>query len=219
MRLTTARLGLAALMVACPAAALAQTQDHAPVGLQSSARMTRDRDESWSYFRSGLDLAAYRNIIVEPTVVYEGPDAQFEDVERGDRRRYANIVTERLRRELGARLAARPGASTARLRITLLGMDRTTGGVATATRVTPMGLVSNAVRSVTGREGRLTGSMLFALELFDSRSSELLAAVVRRRAPDPLDIPATVGTTETVEAIAREMAEDIRQRLDRGVRR
>lgn len=209
-----------ALLIAAPlSAAAAQTRDRAPVDLPSSSRMTHDRGESWSYFKPGLNLASYRQIIVEPTRVYDGPDAQFNDVDRPARQRYANIVTSRVRTELASRVAARPGAGIARLRLTLLGMDDTEGGLATATRVTPLGIASNAVRSVTGREGRLTGSMLFALELFDSRSGELLAAVVRRRAPDALDIPATLGTTETVEAIARELAQDIRQRLDRGVRR
>jgi hypothetical protein len=213
-------LAVLALLVTLPVStAAAQTQDRAPVGLPSSSRMTHDRGESWSYFKPGLNLASYRQIIVEPTRVYDGPDAQFNDVDRGDRQRYANIVTSRLRTELAGRIATRAGPGTARLRLTLLGMDDTEGGFATATRVTPLGIVSNAVRSVAGREGRLTGSMLFALELFDSRSGELLAAVVRRRAPDALDIPATISTTETVEAIARELAQDVRQRLDRGTRR
>lgn len=210
---------LALLLAALPMPALAQTHDRAPTGLQSASRMRHDRGESWSYFKPGLDLTAYRNIIVEPTRVYDGADAQFEDIDADDRRRYANIVTNRLRTELAGRLATRAGPNTARLRVTLLGMDDTTGGVATATRVTPLGIVSNAVRSVSGREGRLTGSMLLALELFDSRTGELQAAVVRRRAPDALDIPATLGTTETVEAIAREVAEDVRERLERGRRR
>ena len=207
---------LAMLLAGLPSAAIAQTHDRPPVGLPSASRMTHDRGESWTYVRPGLNLSAYRSIIVEPTRVYDGPDAQFEDVDADDRRRYANIVTERLRTELAGRLATRPGPGTARLRLTMIGMDDTSGGLATATRVTPLGMVSNAVRSVTGREGRLTGSMLFALELFDSRSGEVQVAAVRRRSPDALDIPATLGTTETVQAIARELAEDIRQRLDRG---
>ena len=207
---------LALLLAGLPAAAAAQTHDRPPVGISSSARMTHDRGESWTYVRPGLNLSDYRNIIVEPTRVYDGPDAQFEDVDADDRRRYANIVTERMRTELAGRLATRPGPGTARLRLTLIGMDDTTGGVATATRVTPLGMVSNAVRSVTGREGRLTGSMLFALELFDSRSGVVQVAAVRRRSPDALDIPATLSTTDTVRAIARELAEDVRQRLDRG---
>ena len=211
------RVPLIALMLLIPAtAAGAQTRDHAPTALPSASRLTHDRGESWTYFRPGLDLSAYRSIIVEPATVYAGPDAQFEDdISPAARRRYATILSDRMRRELGPMAATRAGPGTARMRITLLGMDETTGGVATATRVTPMGIVSNAVRSVAGREGRLTGSMLIAIELFDSQSGTLQAAAVRRRAPDALDIPATISTTETVQAIAREMADDVRQRLQR----
>jgi hypothetical protein len=213
--MTSARLIALALLLPATAAG-AQTRDHAPVSLPSASRLNHDRGESWSYFRPGLDLAAYRSIIVEPATVYGGPDAQFEDdISSANRRRYATMLSDRLRRELGPMAVSRPGAGTARMRITLLGMDETTGGVATATRVTPLGMVSNAVRSVAGREGRLTGSMLIAIELFDSQSGALQAAVVRRRSPDALDIPATISTTETVQAIAREMAEDVRERLQR----
>jgi hypothetical protein len=176
--------------------------------------MTHDRGESWTYARPGLDLSTYRSFIVEPVRVYDGPDAQFEDVDRDDRARYADIVTQRVRDEFAGRLATRAGPGTARIRLTLVGMDGTQGGVATATRISPLGLVSSAVRSVSGREGRLTGSMLFAVELFDSRSGQVQAAAVRRRTPDALDIPATISTTETVEAIARDLARDLRERLE-----
>ena len=207
------------LLAVAPDSAFAQTHDRAPAGISSAPRMTHDRGESWTYVRPGLDLSAYRNFIVEPTQVYDGPDAQFEDVDADDRRRYGNIVTERLRHELSDRLTTRAGAGTARIRVTLVGMTDTQGGVATATRVTPLGLVSSAVRSVSGREGRLTGSMLFAVELFDSRSGQVQVAAVRRRSPNALDIPATISTTETVEAIARDLARDLRERLERGMGR
>ena len=55
--------------------------------------------------------------------------------------------------------------------------------------------------------------MLFAVELYDARTNELLLAAVRRRHPDPLDVPATLGTEETVKAVAREFADGARDRL------
>src|SRR5688572_18085785 len=110
----TAKLGLSVVLLAWTTATLAQTHDRAPVGLQSSARMSHDRGESWTYFKPGLNLSAFRNVIVEPTVVYAGPDAQFDGIDAADRRRYANIVTERLRRELAGRLGTRAAPGTAR---------------------------------------------------------------------------------------------------------
>jgi hypothetical protein len=40
-----------------------------------------------------------------------------------------------------------------------------------------------------------------------------LLAAVRRRTPDPLDVPATLSQTETVKAVAREFADGARKRL------
>jgi hypothetical protein len=211
------RYYLAALLLALPAPAWGQAEDHAPVRLSSASRMTHDRGESWTYVKPGLDLAAFRNIMIEPVVVYAGPDAQFEDIDAAERRQYAQILDEALRRELaGARpIVRRAAAGTARLRVTLIGMEKTMGGVATATRATPLGMASSVVRSVTGRGGRLTGSMLIALEMFDG-SGQLQAAIVRRREPDALDIPATLGTTETARAVSRDFAKSLRERFQSG---
>src|SRR4051812_49186563 len=214
------RLNLALLLLAVPMAALAQTKDHAPTALPSSSRLRQDspRSESWTYAKPGLKLGAYRKMMVVPTVVYSGPDAQFDGVDGADRQKYAQIVTEALRRELAKSfpIVDSAGADTLRIRVTLLGADTTKKGIATATRVTPMGLASNAVRSIAGKEGRFTGSLLLALELHDGKSNVLQFAAVRRRSPDALDIPATLSTTETVKAIAQGLARDIRERLEQA---
>ena len=79
-------LRLAAILLVLPAgSALAQAEDHAPTALSSAARMSHDRGESWTYIKPGLDLAAFRNIMIDPVVVYSGPDAQFEDIDTADR--------------------------------------------------------------------------------------------------------------------------------------
>jgi hypothetical protein len=83
-----------------------------------------------------------------------------------------------------------------------------------ATRVTPLGFGLSAAKSLLGKGGSFTGSVLFAVEAYDGRSGTLLLTAVRRRTPDPLDIPATVSTTATVEAVARDFAESARKRLE-----
>jgi len=215
------RLSLSLLILAVPAAALAQTKDHAPTSLPSSSRLRQDspRSESWTYAKPGLKLGAYKKMMIAPTIVYSGPDAQFDGVDGADRQKYARIVTDALRSELAKSFTvvnSGAGADTLRIRVTLLGADTTKKGIATATRVTPMGLASTAVRSLAGKEGRFTGSLLLALELHDGRSNVLQFAAVRRRSPDALDIPATLSTTETVKAIAQDLASDIREKLEKA---
>jgi hypothetical protein len=193
----------------------AQAKEHAPVGLPYAHRMSHESGESWTYVKPAVDLRKYRTIIIEPTALYNGADAQFDDVTMADREKYADLITHELRGEIAKSFPAvsRPGPDTARLRITLLGVDTTTGGVATATRVMPIGFAINAVKSIAGKPGRMTGSILYAAELTDGTSNELQVAAVRRRSPDALDIPATLSTSDTVKAVARDLAEDLRKKL------
>lgn len=206
---------LLSLATAMPAAA--QTRDRAPVSLHSSSKMTQDapQSESWTYAQPRAVFAKYRTLIVDPAVVYQGPDAQFEGIDYADRAKFASMLTDELRTELAKSFPtpAKPQADTMRLRVTILGAQKTRGGIATATRVTPLGFATSAVKSALGKKGTLTGSVLLAVELFDAKTNELLLAAVRRRTPDPLDVPATLSTTDTVKSVSRDFAKRARERL------
>jgi len=206
---------LLSLATAMPAAA--QTRDRAPVSLHSSSKMTQDapQSESWTYAQPRAVFAKYRTLIVDPAVVYQGPDAQFEGIDYADRAKFASMLTDELRTELAKSFPtpAKPQADTMRLRVTILGAQKTRGGIATATRVTPLGFATSAVKSALGKKGTLTGSVLLAVELFDAKTNELLLAAVRRRTPDPLDVPATLSTTDTVKSVSRDFANRARERL------
>jgi len=199
----------AILMLATPA--IAQTVDHPPVDLPDAAEMTQDKagSESWTYVNPSVNFTTYRNIIVDPTTVYTGPDAQFGDISQEDRTKFAAIMTDELTSEIGKAFpppAGAPGADTLRLRVVLIGAKKTVVGVSTATQVLPIGIGLNAFRSITGKKRALTGSLLFAVEGYNGQSGELLFTAVRRRAPDPLDMPASLSTTDTVKAVARDFA-------------
>lgn len=217
-RVILCRFALPTALLFTATAAAAQTRDHAPVSLQSATRMAQDQpgSESWTYAQPRDRFLKYRTLIVEPTVVYQGPDAQFEGIDAADRAKFAGIVTNELQAELAKTfpVPSRPQADTMRLRVTLLGAKKTTGGIATATRVTPLGFATSALKSALGKTGTLTGSLLYAVELYDARTNELLLAAVRRRTPDPLDVPATLSTTDTVKAVSREFADGARKRLE-----
>ena len=208
---------LGAALVVGSSPAIAQTEDHAPVALKSSSKMAQDKSgsESWTYAQPRQVFGKYRTLIVDNTAVYNGPDAQFDGINAADRAKFAGIVTDQLRSELSKSFPnpVRVQPDTLRLKVTLLGAEKTKGGLATATRVTPMGFGLSALKSAVGKGGSFTGSVLFAVELYDARTNELLLAAVRRRHPDPLDVPATLGTEETVKAVAREFADGARDRL------
>jgi hypothetical protein len=206
-----ARTAAPAALLVFATPAIAQTVDHPPVDLPDAQLMSQDRagSESWTYVDPSANFTKYRSVIVDPTTVYTGPDAQFGDISQEDRTNFAAIITDDLRSEIGKSFPPPTGAPTAdtlRLRVVLLGVKKTVVGVSTATQVMPLGIGLNAFRSLTGKKRALTGSVLLAVEGYNAQSGELLFTAVRRRAPDPLDIPASFSTTDTVKAVARDFA-------------
>lgn len=214
--ITRAVLPAALLFLAPPA--FAQMQDHAPVDLPDASMMTKDggSSESWTYVNPNVNFTSYRYVTVAPSSVYTGPDAEFGDISEADRDQYAILMTDELRSEIAKSFPAPSGpptANTLQLRVVLIGAQKTVGGVATATRATPIGLGLNAFKSLMGKKGTLTGSLLFAVEGYNAKTGELLFTAVRRRTPDPLDIPATLSTTDTVKAVARDFADSAVRKL------
>jgi hypothetical protein len=178
------------------------------------------QSESWTYVKPGGDLSSYTAVLVRPTVVSKSAAAQFDGIPLEQRRQFAGLVTNALQTELATSfdVAGKRSPHTLAIQVTILGAKKTTGGVATATRVLPIGLATNVLKSLAGKKGTLTGSLLVEVEFTNAASGELLAAAIRRRTPDPLDVPATLSTTDTVKAIARDMARTIRQKLaDNGM--
>lgn len=218
LRLQLCAFTLPAIALVAAVPAQAQTKDHAPTALPSAALMTQDKagSENWTYAQPREVFAKYRTLIVDPATVYQGPDAQFDGIDPADRYKAASVITDALRQELVKTFPspATPQADTMRLKVSILGATKTKGGIATATRVTPMGFGLSALKSALGKPGTFTGSVLFAVELYDARTNQLLLAAVRRRTPDPLDVPATISQEETVKAIAREFADGARKRLE-----
>ena len=212
------RLALPAIVLLAAVPVSAQTKDHAPVAMKSSSKMTQDKAgaENWTYVQPREVFTKYRSVIVDPAVVYQGPDAQFDGIDSADRYKAASVITAELRQELAKTFPspAKPQADTLRLKVTILGATKTKGGIATATRVTPVGFGLSALKSALGKPGTFTGSVLFAVELHDARTNELLLAAVRRRTPDPLDVPATISQDETIKSVAREFADGARKRLE-----
>ncbi len=203
-----------ASFAALPLAAAAQAP---PTELRSASKLTEDAEpDSWTYRNPKADLSKYRAFLIEPTVVHSDPAASWGGTTPQQRATFAEMLTRDLRDEIGRSytLAAKPGPGVATMRLTLLGVSTTAPAGAIATRVTPIGIAMNGVKSLRGKPGSFTGSAHLAFELSDSRSGDLLAAAVRRRSPNALDINAALSTEKTVAAVSKDVAEDVREAID-----
>ncbi|RAR71397.1 uncharacterized protein DUF3313 [Paracidovorax anthurii] len=151
-----------------------------------------------------VDWRRYSRLIFDPVTVYRGPDQQFEDVPEASR--YA--LADYLRNQFSARLARRfrlvdqPSAlaDTLRLRVTLTGAKATTRGLSTITRFDLAGGPYNLVQGIRGKEGTFTGSVSYAVEIFDASTGALLDAYVTKQYPNALNIAATLGKLDAAQA-------------------
>ncbi len=76
-----------------------------------------------------------------------------------------------------------PGPNTLRVRVTLTGIGTNTSGLAPMLKLFSLGLLINTVDTVQDRQGPLSGSVSFAVEIYDSASNRLLRAYVSKEYP------------------------------------
>src|SRR5690242_19600055 len=139
----------AASLAAC---ASREQSSGAPSSLRSSGELTPQTGSGGAFAYRALDLPQqalkYRRLILEPVVVYAGPEAAFGSFSSAEQQEFARQVDGELRKALEAKfvLVTAPAADVARIHPTLLGVSKTVGGVATVTRILPIGIAINAVR-------------------------------------------------------------------------
>jgi hypothetical protein len=62
-----------------------------------------------------------------------------------------------------------------------------------------MGLY-NGVQAVRGREGTFTGSVMYAVEIYDAPTNRLLSAFVAKQYPGAFNIGASIGSLAAAKA-------------------
>jgi 16S rRNA G1207 methylase RsmC len=65
--------------------------------------------------------------------------------------------------------------------------------ISTVAKLMPMGLAVNGLQAARGKEGTLSGSINYSVEVYDSASNNLLLAYVSKQYPSALDVGASLG--------------------------
>ena len=190
-----------AALAACVAlTACASTQPVPYSGIASSSQMratTHDETGRIPYeYKSAADLRAYSRFTVDPVIVYAGADNQFEDISEQDKNELAKYMQATFSGRLAAlaKNNADPRAHALRIRLTLTGAKENTPVLSTLSRFDLLGGPYNAVQAVRGKEGALTGSVSFAVEIYSASTSELLAAYVSKQYPNAWNLGAGIGS-------------------------
>src|ERR1700730_6214188 len=152
-------------------------------------------------FSTDVDWRAYKKLIIDPVVVYQGSDQQFGAMSEADKTVLGDYMSKRFSDTLSGRftIVTSPSADTLRLKLTLTGATKTTPAVGTFTRLDIGGNIYNGVQSVVGEGGAFTGQAIYAVEIYDARTDRLLEAYVTERYPRPYNIKATFGALTAAE--------------------
>jgi hypothetical protein len=190
---------LAAASLSAGLMACASPDPVAYSGLASSSHLvpSKQRDSAATPFRyaTPVEWRAYNRMIVDPVAIYRGGDHQFEDLSEQDKAELANYIQSEFREKLRDRfiLVTDPAPDTLRLKLTLTGAATSTPVLSTLSRLDLAGGLYNGVQAVRGGEGMLTGSVIYAVEIYDAQTDRLLAAFVTKQYPGAFNIGASIG--------------------------
>ncbi|MQA41114.1 DUF3313 domain-containing protein [Rugamonas aquatica] len=204
------------LLALCGAiAGCASTQPVAYGGLASAAQLRPNADDKsgrvpYSYSTT-VTLRDYSSIIIDPVLVYRGQDSQFEEVSDEQKDMLAAYMQDefesRLRHRL--RISRDAGWKTLRLKLTLTGAKSSTRFLSTVTRFDLVGGPYNIVQSIRGKEGTFTGSVSYAVELYDANTNLLVSAYVAKQYPSPMNISASLGPMDASKAGIEKGADEL----------
>ncbi|MEE8729992.1 MAG: DUF3313 domain-containing protein [Rahnella inusitata] len=210
---------LAALISLAFLTGCASTQPVPYTGVTSSSQMKPDtQDESGHIaysFSAPTDWNKYSRALLDPVVIYQGADAQFDDVSPEQKQALASYMQQAFGKSVGEHFpltnAITPG--TLRIRLTLTGAETTTPVLGTFSRFDLMGGPYNIVQSVRGKQGSFTGSVSYAVEIYDAPSNQLLKAYISKQYPNSLNIGASWGALSAAETGLDKGAEQLQDQL------
>jgi hypothetical protein len=77
----------------------------------------------------------------------------------------------------------KPGPTTLRVYLTLTGLETNTPVLSSLTKILPVNAIINVVQTARDKKAIFTGSVSYAVEIYDSASNQLLRAYVAKQYP------------------------------------
>lgn len=204
LKMITMRL-VSAAAVCTVLAGCASPEPVAYTGIASSSQLRPDpKDESGRIpyrYSTQVDWRSYDKAMIDPVTVYLGTDSQFGDMPAGDRAGLASDMEAQFTQKLAKRfqITNMPTPGTLRIKLTLTGAATTTPVLGPFSHFDLAGNLYNGVQAVRGGEGMISGSVLYAVEIYDAPTSRLLSAYVTKQYPGAMNIGASFGSLEAAK--------------------
>jgi hypothetical protein len=180
--------------------ACAGVQPVAYSGIPSASQLKQNRDDDSTKvpyrYAAPVVWSRYSQVIVDPVVIYRGGDNQFGDMNDDDKTVLANYMDKTFASKLSKRfeVATQPSPATLRVKLTLTGAEETTAVIGQFMHFDIAGNLYNGVQAVRGGKGAFSGSVSYAVEVYDSSNGRLLKAYVSKQYPNAMNLPAAFGT-------------------------
>lgn len=220
MRESLLKPGCLLLVLGITLSGCASTRPPAYSDIASSSELRPNSEDKsgrvpYSYSRQ-VDWRTYTDAVVTPVMIYRGADNQFQRISEQDKELLARYMQEQFSKRLAKRfhLTSAVAANTLRIELTLTGAKASTPVVSTFTRFDLTGTPVNAVQTARGKEGMFTGSVSYAVEIYDASTNKLLRAYVEKQYPSPMNIKATVGGLSAAKVGVRKGADRLVAQLD-----
>jgi len=155
-----------------------------------------------SWVRPDTNFTKYTSVVIAPVTIYDGSDTDWGNTGPADRTEIANYLQSAYSKAMGQslRIVSAPGPNTLLLKMELVGVTSDVPVAATISHVYPAGVLANVFDQTQDKPGTFSGSVTYALSLYDSTTNTLLAAAVNKKFPDALNIGATLSTNAAAEA-------------------
>ncbi|MEO5796711.1 MAG: DUF3313 domain-containing protein [Rhodoferax sp.] len=189
-------------------------------GITSSQQLRLNKDAKSDrvpyQYASPVRWGDYSNFILDGVAIYNGNDSQFEDVSAEEKELLAQYMEVRFQKALESkwRVINAPASKTIRVKVTLTGAKSNTRFLTTFLRFDIGGGPYNAVQAARDEEGLLTGSVSYAVEIYDVSSNRLLTAYVAKQFPNAWNIQATLGRLDASKVGIDKAADDLVARLN-----
>lgn len=204
---------LSLIMVGC------NTEPKPYTGLNSASQLepSQVRSGNYRYMAPDVNYKKYTRFIIAPVQIYRGEDAQFGNTSEADKQTIADFMRKEFTKTISKSYSVvnEPGTNVADIRITLTGIETTTPGLSTVTHVLPIGLVRNLGTAATSGQGSFMGSVTYAIEIHDSQSGKLIAAVVAKQYANAMDLTATFAGLDSTKDGVIEGAERFKEAIDK----
>ena len=146
-------------------------------------------------YKSGASFRQYDKVILDPVTIYRGQDNQFVKISEQDKTALAAYMQSQFTHKLRTRFSVvgSPVPGTLRVHLTLTGAKTTTPVLGPFSHLDVGGGVYNVVQSARDKEGSLTGTVAYAVEIYDASTNTLLSAYVTKQYPNAMNVGASFG--------------------------